>query len=457
MSDKTIGRVAATEKNPTTTDKFTFWISSDFRLSLFDVVKVMHLDGSFTFGAVNGISHITDSVSFLTNYIANDFGNPEVNAPTLRTGMNYADASVLFNTKNIYSPVYNDSPVCLASRDEIMQALGLDGIKDPLVCGSMTMYGGTEDEIILPVNMNPDFILGPASAHLNISGISGLAAKTSFAMFLMKAVQEISIKLNKSTALVIFNVKGMDLMAIHRPNDALSKSERLKYKALGLSAEPFKNVKYYVPGRSYLPHETIEEYTRVGQLMKFSAEPEQHEFRLADELKMIQANDVKVIDIAKLPEDKQASVFSDVLRTIYNLKLGEYDNETGINPPSKIIIFLNELNKFVSCDKPLNPLILDIIERGGSLGIILFGAEQFRSDVHHVITGNSALNAYGRTHMTEIETADRVYNSFDETCKNILTRLEQGEYLLQSPVFRTLLRIKFPRPAYDQLNVTDRD
>ncbi|MBQ9405084.1 MAG: hypothetical protein IJU15_08865, partial [Synergistaceae bacterium] len=179
MSDKTIGRVAATEKNPTTTDKFTFWISSDFRLSLFDVVKVMHLDGSFTFGAVNGISHITDSVSFLTNYIANDFGNPEVNAPTLRTGMNYADASVLFNTKNIYSPVRNDSPVCLASRDEIMQALGLDGIKDPLVCGSMTMYGGTEDEIILPVNINPDFILGPASAHLNISGISGLAAKTS--------------------------------------------------------------------------------------------------------------------------------------------------------------------------------------------------------------------------------------------------------------------------------------
>lgn len=40
------------------------------------------------------------------------------------------------------------------------------------------------------MNLDAQFILGPEGAHLNISGISGLAAKTSYAMFLMKSIQE---------------------------------------------------------------------------------------------------------------------------------------------------------------------------------------------------------------------------------------------------------------------------
>jgi len=54
-----IGRVAATEKFPATMDKFYFWTNSDFRLNAFDVVKVKHLEGSFSFGTVENIFHIT--------------------------------------------------------------------------------------------------------------------------------------------------------------------------------------------------------------------------------------------------------------------------------------------------------------------------------------------------------------------------------------------------------------
>lgn len=50
-------------------------------------------------------------------------------------------------------------------------------------------------------------------------------------------------------------------------------------------------------------------------------------------------------------------------------------------PPSRIIIFTDELNKYASKDtpKPLPILreILDVTERGRSLGVILFGTEQF--------------------------------------------------------------------------------
>ena len=42
MANKLIGRIIATEKCPTTMDKFTFWTNADFKLHAFDIVKVKH-------------------------------------------------------------------------------------------------------------------------------------------------------------------------------------------------------------------------------------------------------------------------------------------------------------------------------------------------------------------------------------------------------------------------------
>ena len=285
METKLIGRVLATEKSPTTMDKFSFWTDSNLKLHAFDIVKVKHIDGSFTYGVIEDISHITDAQSFLTNYISSDFGDVTVDEPTLRVGMNYALAAVSYNSENIYTPVHNNAPVYLASEEEITFALGLDKVQNPLVCGALRMYEGTSDEITLPVNLNSKFVVGPEGAHLNISGISGLASKTSYAMFLMKAIQESYMTKDDedSVAFVIFNVKGKDLMAIDRPNsfegDNLGEKERTykEYEALGLSTEPFKNVHYYIPYASansarqntYLPQEYVEDYISLGQLSKF--------------------------------------------------------------------------------------------------------------------------------------------------------------------------------------------
>ena len=533
-----IGRVAATEKFPATMDKFYFWTGADFRLNAFDVVKVEHIEGSHTFGTVENIFHITDAKSFLTNYISCDFGDTTTAAPTLRIGMNYVEVSVSFNTKNIYTPVRNDSPVTLAAAAEIEQALGLDKIENKLPCGFLKMYEGhAEHEITLPVNLDAQFLLGPEGAHLNISGISGLAAKTSYAMFLMKSVQE-----NFSDcAFIIFNVKGKDLMAIHKPNDDISAAQI--YRDLKLSGKPFENVRYYAPRdfggtvASYLPSKDSVAYLSHGLMKKFAyvyeddreslemlfadiddttqtmdsiiskvidehdadfsgistwenflgkvgelsqrgnskeisvlswrkfkrivnkalrndqmfvnrIVSEDFECRLEDELKNISAGSVSVIDIAKLSTDKQAFVFGDVLKTIYRLKLGEYDAAA----PSKIIVFVDELNKFASKDttknSPILRQILDIAERGRSLGIILFGAEQFRSNIHPRVSGNCSTFAFGRTNVLETTTKD--YSALPSTYKNILTRLEQGEYLIQNPIFRSLLKVKFPKPTYKQ-------
>lgn len=171
--------------------------------------------------------------------------------------------------------------------------------------------------------------------------------------------------------------------------------------------------------------------------------------RLREEISKINANDVMVVDISKLDEESQGFVFGDVMRAVYNLKLGATDRaEEEI--PDRIIIFVDELNKYASNDVPKSsPIlrqILDITERGRSLGIVLFGAEQFVSDIHKRVKGNCATQAFGRTNAIEITKED--FRFVPSVYKTMLTRLKQGEYIIQNPVFRSMLNIKFPKPIY---------
>ncbi len=562
-----IGKVLATEKVPTTIDSFSFWTQPDLILHPFDVVKVGHLNNSTTFGVVEEISHITDSASFLANFISNDFGDSEIEDTTLRIGMNCVKAKVVGNTEHIDSPVISNTKVYLATRDEVESALGLNDIKNPICCGYLEMYEDAGEKITLPVNINSDFLIGPEGAHLNISGISGLAAKTSYAMFLLKAIQDKYLNKTQSqkdddsedrVAFVVFNVKGKDLLAIDEINDfsyykkkEIVRKETLdRYEELGLSPKPFSNVTYLYPAsdanhkNSYVdndllkhqrrkhkafeykfdyekdkqnldlmfaniddPNQTmdaiinyivsgqgifntikewnrfIDEVTKMGEAgnsgkdkeipvmswRKFarmikksisnnslfgSIHEDDNEVRIADMIQNIRENDVYVVDMAKLDSNMQAFVFGNTIREIMDYQLGEknVNSEDGRKPPSRIVIFIDELNKYASTETPKNsPIIrqiLDIAERGRSLGIILFGAEQFMSAIHTRVTGNCAAFAYGRTNAIEVSKTN--YRYIPKVYQSMMTRLKPGEYIVQSFSFNSLLHIKFPLPIYRQ-------
>lgn len=547
---KQIGKILATEKVPTTVDEFYFWTDKELIIKPFDVVKVNHLRESLTFGVVEEISHLTDSSSFLAGFISSDFGDVDAKSYTQRIGMNYVKAKVVANTSNIYTPVIDGSSVSLANEDDVKEALGLKDIKNPLPCGYIEMYEAP-DNITIPVNFNSHFLIGPEGAHLNISGISGLASKTSYAMFLLKAIQDqyLDKKHKESVAFVFLNVKGRDLLAIDEPNEDLTDEDYKIYKSLGINSEPFKNVKYFYPyskditsstyakkedvesqmdlGKAELykyiyeddkenidllfsniddPNQTMEsivnviatgqgnfsnktnwkdlleeiqEHTKSGNtgkdkeitvlswrkfyrlfrktiekttIFQTAVNKNKKETRLQESIKNIKKNDAFVIDIAKLDEETQGFVFGDVMRAIYDLKLGQIDERKEADIPSKIVIFIDELNKYASKDVPKNSPILrqllDITERGRSLGIVLFAAEQFKSDIHDRVKGNCATHAYGRTNAIEISKPD--YQFVPKVYKSMLTRLKQGEYILQNPIFRSLLNIKFPKPLYKQ-------
>ncbi len=554
---KAIGKVSATESCPSTIDEFYFWTDKKQILSPFDVVKVVHEGktpdkNSITYGVIEAISHVTDSPNHFTSYISSDFGDTDDNIGNMnRLGMNYVKVAVTCNTEDIYTPVLDGRQVFLCNEDDVRCALGLreEDVKDPLVCGYLHMYKG-EAALKVKVVLDAHFLVGPDGAHINISGISGLAAKTSYSMFLLKAIQEkFSAEKNESVAFVFFNVKGRDLMAIDEPNADLSAVDKDIYTDLGLSGTPFKNVHYYYPYSTQSQDGNVQSYATStdvkaqlkaskASIYKFTYE------NCGDRLDLLLANEddttgtmescvnhilsrlspfdsisrwdtltekldsctqsianggtkndiqvtswrkfkrcvskaiknsvfcdtineelgevdvteeianhlrngqVMVIDIARLDEGTQSFVFGSVARAIYDMKLGAERSDI----PNKVILFVDELNKYASNDVPKNSPILkqllDIAERGRSLGIILFSVEQFRSAIHDRVKGNCATQAYGRTNAIEVSKSD--YRYIPKQYQNMMTRLSPGEYIISNPALRSLVNVKFPRPTYKQ-------
>ena len=553
---KKIGKVLATEKQPSTIDQFFFWTNCKLVLNPFDVVKVNHIHDSVTYGVVQEISHITDAASFLSGFISSDFGNLNTTSPTNRVGMNYVEVKVIGNDHGLFIPVINDSNVYLASKEEIARALGLENVKNPIVCGSIKMYIGSEDPsdiVELPVHLDSRFLIGPEAAHLSISGISGLAAKTSYAMFLLKALQENAKKQNDKIAFVVFNVKSKDLLSIDVKNDfsgdrSHQASVENKYKQLNLSSDPFTDVQYLYPcstpgnPNSYVDTETKKMQEQAGQSQdyRFTYEDDKEclellfsdvddpnqtvqsilstilngdgdfknvrswdtlletlqkhsetgnnsnkeiqitswrrftryckkaingqrslfadhlsnnnsQVRIEDKIKTIKCGQVLVIDIARLDSSMQSFVFGATMKYLAEYQLGEKDKE-DTKSPEKFIIFIDELNKYASTDtakdSPVLREILDITERGRSLGLILFGAEQFKSAIHPRITGNCSTFVYGRTNSIELSKKD--YNFIPKVYQGMMTKLKPGEYIIQNPVLSSLLRIECPEPIYKQ-------
>ena len=548
--EEIIGKISATEKNPSTLQYFYFWTKAGYDINPFDIVKVEHIDDSYTFGRIEEISHVTDSASHFSSFVSSNFGETSEDPSegnTDRIAFNYIKAKVIGNSKNIYTPVLHGHNVRLCTVDDIQKALGLDEAKqkNSVVCGYLKMYGQK-----VPVPINANFLVGPDGAHLNISGISGLACKTSYTMFLMNALQQKYNKEKKEkVGYVVFNVKGRDLLSIDEPAESLSDIDQELYKLLDLDVKPFSDVHYYFPYTDkeeqhfvqsfgdwdkmlkpkfnknkasifkypytacvsklrYLfanepdPTNTMEsiiswieddnepfagikqwsqfnqklekvlnapadssarktialgswkKFVRIinkilsGCVFRDGVDEQNNEVVLDKDLRSIKAGEVKVIDIARLDAYTQAFVFGDVMGTIIDMM----NTKLGQDALDKVIIFVDELNKYASKDCPSNSLILqhllDVTERGRSLGIILFGVEQFRSNIHDRVKGNCSTNAIGRTSYTEVSASD--YRHLGDTYKDIATRLQPGEYIIQNPALRSLIKIEFPYPTYKQ-------
>ncbi len=435
--------------------------------------------------------------------------------------------------------------VFLADEADVAVALRMDGY---LKEGSRTgipvgVYrAGATDSVIY---LDADFLLGPDAAHLNISGMSGLATKTSAIEWLLASVFAHFPDSKGSIAAVCFNVKGPDLCFLDQPG-SVEESDIALYEKMGVKPGPFENVRYFAPwnargfglntlrSNEELLHNVtpltwgLREVLQYAEVLlnrddidakadalidfikervvdrKFDQDPHlsrEHTVQSFADLEawfrdllrgLEKANAeswrthhiatirkvrnrlsnistrcaglvtdtgevsdlpfgsfedraVYVVDVATLEEDAQDLIFA---RVVSRLREHLERRDLGVK---HLIVFVDELNKYAPGDGPdtyVRKMLLDIAERGRYLGLVLFSAQQFRSQVHRRVAGNSGTALYGRMDADELATPG--YSILSLATRTRLATLEKGQLMVRHPHFTQPIFVRFPRPAVMQ-------
>jgi uncharacterized protein len=425
-----------------------------------------------------------------------------------------------------------------ATGDERAQALYFDQMDRRVVVGT-----ARDGELIF---LNMDFLDGTRGAHVNISGISGVATKTSFALFLLHSIFRGGVLSNAHNAkALIFSVKGEDLLFLDHPNTRLDADTREQYAQLGLPAEPFSSVGFYAPptpgdltGRPHVTGRTsgvgafwwtITEFCG-SQLLPYvfaDAEDERSQYtmvvhqvtnrlrldavehgtdgaavidgrvcrtyeelvdliveRVTDDstaaswagpvgagtvnafVRRLRASQRSVAGLIRgdLPDTAARRVSTDnqqvTVIDLHNLSeraqrfvvgvvlAAETARKESAGPGGLLFTMLDELNKYAPRDgaSPIKDVLLDIAERGRSLGIILIGAQQTASEVERRIISNSSIKVVGRLDTAEASRPE--YGFLPPSQRQRATIAKPGTMFLSQPEIPVPLSMGFPFPAW---------
>ena len=564
-NDIPIGRVVATERHPTTTGQVRFWLKEGIQLKPFDFVRISPPEtsdkkiGEF-YAIVHEIEQVSDESSALSSFVSADFGLAEIAPRIGRVVTTYADAAVLYNTKDIEMPVPHGARVHWPDEDGVREALGIDDFERGTPAGYITMSGPEQETLTIHVDLDTDYLAGPEGAHLNISGVSGVATKTSYAMFLLTAIQqkqkEAAAKGQQQAGFIILNVKGGDLLQLDEVDPELDDDTRRDWDKCGLKADPLQNVTYFFPyggsgfrsqtrldsaavetkvrdGKGYryyydarrtLEHMSllvediddprdmfascvhycmvqlhqvsdltalkskVQDWARstpsgsnvpvvswrrfarlFGQRTRNAMFEEQEnnatqfgQVMLKEVLKHLKPGHVVVVDIAELPDYLQNLVVGDLIEVLRRAKADTSDTEAEdedddevyeevMQRPETVILFADELNKFAPKQgqaRSITRHLREMSERGRSEGIILFGAEQFRTGVDDRVTGNCATQVFGRTTAAEANKDPEIKGLPGKQSQRV-PFLRKGELLVSHTRFSAgTLKLRFPRNAY---------
>ena len=425
-----------------------------------------------------------------------------------------------------------------AHGEERDQALFFDRMTDRLPVG-LSRAGE-------PLYVNLEFIDGRRGAHINISGISGVATKTTYATFLLHGLFTSGVLGSSAvnTKALIFNVKGEDLLHLDRPNLVLDDTQRDRYRLLGLPAEPFRSVGVWAPPRigaaSAAPDVssrtegvqsffwTLEEFCRddllpflfadaeddraqytmvvynvMAQLRRATPigdggvrieDTEVRTFRdLADLItrktqdddtryvwagpaigtgtinafvrrlqgavrhveRLIRADvphperhrivldhQVTVVDLHNLNDRAKRFVVGVTVRKAFEEK------ERAGQSKELLLVVLDELNKYAPREgsSPIKEILLDVAERGRSLGVILIGAQQTASEVERRIIANSSIRVVGR--LDSAEAAREEYGFLPTVQRQRATIIKPGTMLVSQPELPVPMVVEFPFPAW---------
>lgn len=531
-----VGLVAGTEDS--TPLQFAVAVGEDCYLQLDDVVVTLRavpgVGPVLTSGIVTEVRARQEGASYGSDVFLVSEGVLPARTQEI------AEVSTTRVEPEIYVPPRPGEAVRRATGSERAQALYFDQMTSKVPAGR-----GRDGS---PIYLNMEFLDGTRGAHVSISGISGVATKTSFALFLLHSVFRSGALGDRAVnaKALVFSVKGEDLLFLDQPNARLDDDLRAGYAELGLPAEPFASAGFWAPpipddttgrpnvtgrtsgveafwwtlrefcGQQLLPYvfadaeDDRQQYTivihQVAARLRRYAEPfggngavlldgkvlttyeELVNFvvdRLTDEdtradwagpvtgtgtvnafvrrlrssLRPLGAiiradltggprraistsgQQVTVVDLHNLHERAQRFTVGVVLAA-------ETARKEEAGPGGLLFTMIDELNKYAPREgsSPIKDVLLDIAERGRSLGIILIGAQQTASEVERRIVSNSAIRVVGR--LDAAEAARPEYGFLPPSQRARATIAKPGTMFVSQPQIPVPLAIEFPFPAW---------
>lgn len=550
-----VGRVVATEAKPDTAYQFHFWTGASSPVGIGTLVVVQTPD-VLVYGVVVEGWSFTDVASAMHDFIGLE-GRPEIEPMTKRPEVQCFTAAVLRREPEEPVQPVPVGPVFLADQPAVQKALLMDTYADST---GVPVGAYTNGAMLAPVYLDTEFLLGPEAAHATLTGVSGLATKTSAIEFMLQSI----FSSKEDVACVCFNVKGHDMLFLDFPAGeppdpalaaryedcgigALGDKDKELYEALGVPCKPFESVQYFAPYKedhfhlrtlrtnAEISHNVsplawglreIMEFAEVvlnrddldakadaliqhinqkvinsdrpveiggktiGSVRSFAdlerwfnaamdymedkdngrGQETLHSHHIMTYRKLhnrlsslvtryrgllveseqrtadlpwgeFQRGTVYVVDIAGLDAQGQDLVVTRVVS-----KLREY-LELGTLGVKKCVVVVDELNKYAPSDGPdtyLKKTLLDISERGRYIGLVLFSAQQFRSQVHKRVVGNCGTALFGRMDMDELSTPG--YQVLTKAEREKLATLPKGQLMVRHPHFSQAIFVKFPRP-----------
>jgi DNA helicase HerA-like ATPase len=230
--DESVGVILGTK--PASPSEFFIAVKRDFPLQLDDTVwtetQIKLSDGISEnqpirfYGIVDSVERSYEGLEYDSDmyYISNI---PVEERYVARVKITKIEPEILV-------PPRPNAKVFLARGEDFRKAIGADTMKRKIPAGLSL----AQDEVVY---IDLDFVDGEKGAHISISGISGVATKTSYGMFLLHEIMRESKRSERTSskyAAIIFNVKGEDLLFIDKPNKKFynqnSDEERKKWKKI---------------------------------------------------------------------------------------------------------------------------------------------------------------------------------------------------------------------------------
>jgi DNA helicase HerA-like ATPase len=150
---------------------------------------------------------------------------------------------------------------------------------------------------------------------------------------------------------------------------------------------------------------------------------------------------VTVVDIHKLHDAAQRFVVGALVAEVHREKEGK-----GRTPLTAIV--LDELNKYAPREgwSPIRDTLVDIAQRGRSLGILLIGAQQSAARVDPDVLANAAVKVSGRLDSAEAERSE--YGWMLPSTRARARLLKPGTMVLSQPSIPAPIVLEFPFPPW---------